>query len=223
MADVIINGRSFTREGFRQYLVAYQKSERGRLIAAEARRIQPNSVLDVGCWIAWSSDLIARICADARVLGIDLTSEYMLVYNTVIENRPPNLRFLVQGLLTMDHNGFAEAFDLVLFMEVIEHVPNSSAYLQALNRMLRPNGSMIISTPNALSFYDIARQLMPDLVNAMRRVVEVGYNVATHQGHLYNWDIYTLYRLLHLNGFRLVSAHFNTLQIPMSFARCLNR
>lgn len=220
--ELDIDGVGFTHEGVRRYLLGYQQSERGRIVARLARQIQPQRTLDVGCWIAWSSDLVARMSPEGRVLGMDLTPEYMHIYNAVAEDRPPNLQFLVQDLLTLDPTSFTEKFDLVLFTEVIEHVLNPVAFLQVLNQLLRPNGFMIISTPNALSLYDIARQLMPSLVSAIRRVVEAEYKAATHQGHLYNWDIYTFYRLLHYNGFRLVSAHFASLQIPIGYKRRLN-
>lgn len=41
-------------------------------------------------------------------------------------------------------------FDIINFMEVIEHIPESIGYstIKELSRVLRPNGVMLISTPN---------------------------------------------------------------------------
>ncbi|MFN5904178.1 MAG: methyltransferase domain-containing protein, partial [Novosphingobium sp.] len=39
-------------------------------------------------------------------------------------------------------------FDLVTSMEVIEHVADKAAYLQALRNALAPGGLMVLSTPN---------------------------------------------------------------------------
>ncbi len=47
--------------------------------------------------------------------------------------------------------GTAE-FDLILSMQVIEHVQNQRAFCREVNRLLRPGGLWLIATPNAGSF-----------------------------------------------------------------------
>jgi len=43
-------------------------------------------------------------------------------------------------------------FDVVLLTEIIEHVPDPSAFLDALMSLLKPGGKLIISTPNKSAY-----------------------------------------------------------------------
>jgi 2-polyprenyl-3-methyl-5-hydroxy-6-metoxy-1,4-benzoquinol methylase len=47
-----------------------------------------------------------------------------------------------------------EAFDVVIAGELIEHVQNVGRFLGASAGLLRPEGQLIITTPNALRFYN---------------------------------------------------------------------
>ncbi len=44
----------------------------------------------------------------------------------------------------------AESFDVVLSYETLEHVPWPTKYIAELARMLRPNGTLVLTTPNVL-------------------------------------------------------------------------
>src|SRR5690606_16552983 len=43
-------------------------------------------------------------------------------------------------------------FDCVILGEVIEHVPNTDFVLQEIRRVLKKNGTLLISTPNLVSW-----------------------------------------------------------------------
>lgn len=49
--------------------------------------------------------------------------------------------------LPLDDN----TIDLVLFQEVIEHLYNSDLIMAEIGRVLKPNGLLILSTPNLSS------------------------------------------------------------------------
>jgi 2-polyprenyl-3-methyl-5-hydroxy-6-metoxy-1,4-benzoquinol methylase len=42
----------------------------------------------------------------------------------------------------------SNAADVVVTLEVIEHIANAENYLQEISRILKPNGHLILSTPN---------------------------------------------------------------------------
>lgn len=61
-----------------------------------------------------------------------------------------------QGTL-LDNKFEGSFFDVVIFQDTIEHVPNPAELLNEINRILRPGGLIIISTPN---FNSIGRRVL---------------------------------------------------------------
>lgn len=107
-------------------------------------------ILDIGCGGGLLSEPMARLGAD--VVGADAAPRNIPVAQLHAE----------QSGLTIDYrNTTAEAlaeageqFDVVLNMEVVEHVADPLAYLTACQTLLKPGGLMICSTlsRNAKSF-----------------------------------------------------------------------
>jgi len=50
-------------------------------------------------------------------------------------------------------------FDLIVCSEVIEHIPHPEIMVGEFHRLLHLGGSLIITTPNWISFYGLARRL----------------------------------------------------------------
>ena len=101
-------------------------------------------LLDIGCGGGLLSEPMARM--GANVLGADAADKNLPVArahanqsNLVIDYRHTTVEDLVEK---------AESFDVILNMEVIEHVANPSSYLDACFELLEPNGLMICSTIN---------------------------------------------------------------------------
>ena len=101
-------------------------------------------LLDIGCGGGLLSEPMARL--GATVVGADAAPRNISVASVHAE----------QSRLAIDYrNTTAEAlaaagetFDVVLNMEVVEHVSDTSAYLAACRDLLKPGGLMICSTIN---------------------------------------------------------------------------
>ena len=101
-------------------------------------------ILDIGCGGGLLSEPMARLGAD--VVGADAAGG----------NIPVAQVHAVQSGLTIDYRhttaeAMAEAgeqFDVVLNMEVVEHVADPLAYLTACQTLLKPGGLMVCSTIN---------------------------------------------------------------------------
>ena len=107
-------------------------------------------------------------------------------------------------------------FDSVFSSEVIEHVPNVSSFLWEIKRVLRRNGTLYLTTPNGVSHRHIAKNLLW-FWNSERRIRAIEAWPAYmpgKEGHLYYWDVWTLYRLLHINGFRYVAHDYVEIHRP---------
>lgn len=63
-------------------------------------------------------------------------------------------------------------FDLILFSEVIEHIPNASLILNNIVRKLKVGGILILSTPQKYSFMELACKIafMPIVINLVRKI-----------------------------------------------------
>ncbi|MFY9260906.1 MAG: class I SAM-dependent methyltransferase [Gallionella sp.] len=57
------------------------------------------------------------------------------------------------------------SFDLVTCSEVLEHVENYRAVLREIRRVLKPNGLMIVTTPNVLNMKSRLRYLVTGFAN----------------------------------------------------------
>jgi 2-polyprenyl-6-hydroxyphenyl methylase / 3-demethylubiquinone-9 3-methyltransferase len=101
-------------------------------------------ILDIGCGGGLLSEPMARL--GATVVGADAAPR----------NIPVASLHAVQSGLTIDYRlttaedlaAAGEVFDVVLNMEVVEHVADPQAYLTACQQLLKPGGLMICSTLN---------------------------------------------------------------------------
>ncbi|MFN3145015.1 MAG: bifunctional 2-polyprenyl-6-hydroxyphenol methylase/3-demethylubiquinol 3-O-methyltransferase UbiG [Paracoccaceae bacterium] len=101
-------------------------------------------ILDIGCGGGLLSEPMARL--GAEVVGADAAERNIPVAQVHAE----------QSGLTIDYRhttaealaAAGEQFDVVLNMEVVEHVADPLAYLTACRELLKPGGLMICSTIN---------------------------------------------------------------------------
>ena len=107
--------------------------------------LQHAQVLDVGCGGGLLAETLAR--AGARVTGIDLAP-------SMVETA--RLHALESGL-SIDYrvedaerllNTQAGKYDVVTCMEMLEHVPDPSASVLVLGKLVRPGGDVFVSTIN---------------------------------------------------------------------------
>ena len=106
--------------------------------------------------------------ADGRPLVVGL--EYDAVYAARARRHYPDLAFL-RG--SADRLPFADqTFDVVLLLDVLEHLPRPEPALAEAWRVLRPSGTLIVSVPHAgllasldsLNVYSALRDRLPFLL-----------------------------------------------------------
>jgi 2-polyprenyl-6-hydroxyphenyl methylase/3-demethylubiquinone-9 3-methyltransferase len=100
------------------------------------------SAMDVGCGAGLLSESLARL--GAKVTGIDAAPEVIAVARDHAAAMGLEIDYRVADVIDVEGQ-----FDLVTCMEVIEHVAEPQAFLDALARRLAPGGLLILSTPNA--------------------------------------------------------------------------
>jgi SAM-dependent methyltransferase len=101
-------------------------------------------VLEVGCGEGYGTALLASEAAS--VVGID----YDALTIAHAAARYPQARFLRANLAALPLP--AASVDVVATLQVIEHVWNHSEFVSECLRVLRPGGTLFVTTPNRLTF-----------------------------------------------------------------------
>lgn len=112
-----------------------------------ATELRPETLLDIGCGRGFLLDRFA----DAGLTGLTGVD----VYEDVASERWDYARGDVTQQLPFDDG----AFECVVAGEIIEHVPDPDHFLREIRRVLVPGGTLIISTPNMVSWAN--RLLVP--------------------------------------------------------------
>lgn len=109
--------------------------------------LQGKKVVDIGCGGGILTESIARRGADAT--GIDLGEENLKAATVHAEQQGLSDTLRYQHIAAEDfakqHEG---EFDVVTCMEMLEHVPDPAAIVQACFDLLKPGGVCVLSTIN---------------------------------------------------------------------------
>jgi 2-polyprenyl-3-methyl-5-hydroxy-6-metoxy-1,4-benzoquinol methylase len=109
-----------------------------------ARRVMqagPESpILDVGFGSGWVAALLAK---DHEIEGCE--KNYMLVEKA--RHIHPGIRFFCHDF---EESTYHEKYSTVIMTEVIEHIRDYNSFLKNISQSLRPNGRIILTTPNVL-------------------------------------------------------------------------
>ncbi|MGH2829585.1 MAG: class I SAM-dependent methyltransferase [Actinomycetota bacterium] len=120
---------------FQRHVVAYEFA---------AARIAGKRVLDAGCGEGYGANILTASAGE--VVGVDVEASIV----ARARERYPSARFEPADL---DALPFPDAsFDAVVTLQVIEHMRHPSDFLAQLHRVLKPGGTLIVSTPNRLTF-----------------------------------------------------------------------
>lgn len=101
-------------------------------------------VLDIGCGGGILSESVARL--GARVLGIDVAEKNIHVSRIHAEWSGLDIDYRLTSV--EDLSASRAQFDLVLNMEVVEHVERLPEFLGHCARLVRPGGVMVVATIN---------------------------------------------------------------------------
>ena len=101
--------------------------------------IEGDKVLDVGC----GSGKFIELLPQKMLYGVDVSDKYL----DIAKER--GYEEVYQTDLSVDQLPFPnELFDSAICMEVLEHLFDPIHALAEMNRVLKPNGTLIISVPN---------------------------------------------------------------------------
>jgi 2-polyprenyl-6-hydroxyphenyl methylase/3-demethylubiquinone-9 3-methyltransferase len=100
------------------------------------------TALDVGCGAGLLSEPLARL--GAEVTGLDAAPENIAAARHHAAGQDLAIDYRAGGIESLRD----ARFDLVVSMEVVEHVADPAAFIAGLAGALAPGGLLILSTPN---------------------------------------------------------------------------
>jgi SAM-dependent methyltransferase len=115
-----------------------------------SRFVRGKAVLDIACGEGYGTAALLKAGA-TKVTGVDISQEACDYANKKygIETKLGSAEAIPLGNASVD---------MVVSFETIEHVTNPAVFLDECLRILRPNGQLVISTPNRDAYHKIAPQ-----------------------------------------------------------------
>ena len=101
------------------------------------------SILDIGCGGGLISEPMARL--GAKVTGIDASEKNINIAKLHSKKNGLKINYLNVSPENLEH---IEKFDIILNLEIVEHVDNVSLYIKSCYKLLKKNGLMFTATLN---------------------------------------------------------------------------
>ena len=147
-------------------------------------------MLNVGCGSCNFYDSLAKVRKNVEFFGLDNSSKQVEV------SKKKGYKVLKHDLskkFPYEDN----SFDFVIATEIIEHLFDTDSFLQEINRILKKDGTIILTTPNIASFGARFRLFFlgqrPSTIEA--------YSRTGTSGHIRAFDFDDLVNLFKFNNF----------------------
>ena len=101
------------------------------------------NVLDIGCGGGLMSEPISRL--GAKVTGIDASEKNINIAKLHSKKSGLNINYINAPPENLEAD---EKFDIILNLEIVEHVDNVNLYINSCNKLLKKNGLMFTATIN---------------------------------------------------------------------------
>ena len=152
------------------------------MVASEAD--ETSVILDIGCREGLITNAIYN-ATKAEVHGIDFVEQF--VSEATLDF--PHVYFQVMNAESLRIED--KSIDIVAAGEIIEHLIEPHSFLKEVWRVLKPNGTFVLSTPNHAS---------------LRRRVKLmfGMNTDYDSVHFHTYNYTQLHEILEKNGFEIM-------------------
>ena len=101
------------------------------------------NILDIGCGGGLLSEPMARL--GAKVVGIDASEKNIKVAKHHLKKSKLNIKYFNTSPENFNMNG---KFDIILNMEIVEHVEDINIFIKQSSKFLKKKGIMFIATLN---------------------------------------------------------------------------
>jgi SAM-dependent methyltransferase len=126
-----------------------------RKIIPEIQNANPN-ILDAGTGFGQYAYFIAKNFPSSKILAVDIKEDYLKDASEFFQkSNLKNVEFKIEDLTKMN---FENEFDLILCVDVMEHIEDDLSVLKNFYSALRQNGYLVINTPSSFGGSDAHNQ-----------------------------------------------------------------
>ncbi len=122
--------------------------------------LQKKKILDLGCGGGLLSESLAK--DGANIMAIDNSEELIKIAKERAYEKKYNINYEKSTIEKLANKN--EKFDIIISLEVIEHVKDYKIFLQNIFKCLKPEGLIIISTINRSFFSYISTILIAEKI-----------------------------------------------------------
>ncbi len=117
--------------------------------------VKGKKVLDIASGEGYGSNLLANYAQ--QVIGVDISQEAIL--HSSLLYKKENLTFKHGSILDIPFPDYS--FDVVVSFETLEHILDHETTMSEFRRVLKPDGLLIISTPEKATYSDLSNYINP--------------------------------------------------------------
>lgn len=118
---------------------------------------RPLRVLDAGTGFGQYAYFVARTFPNAEIRAVDVKQQYLDRARRFVDQTPyaDRVTWAIDDLTELESEG---PFDLILAVDVMEHIPEDETVFEHFERVLRPGGHVIINTPSDQGGSDVQEE-----------------------------------------------------------------
>ncbi len=162
-----------------------------KLKATSQRKLR---VLDLGCGNGSLSHVIAE--HGCEVVGVDTSAPGIAISRQSF----PECQFIQADIYDLPDMNLLHSFDVVLAIEVIEHLIYPKELAKAAKKCLKPGGRLILSTPY--------HGYLKNLALAITGKMDNHFTVLWDNGHVKFFSVATITKLLETEGYTDIEFRF---------------
>lgn len=207
----------------RDYLMGYKDILYSLILGNIDSRANIN-ILDIGCKDGID---LRNVLTHKKIKGYGLDINRQLLHRSAEQSKEYRSLFFIQG--RGEELPFKDkSMDIIMSSEVIEHIEEVPKFLCEINRILRPNSYLFITTPSRYSYTTIIGRFIPGkFKKSLRKLIYYGQNEKDGiknilpggtivKEHVREYMPGELKKLINSNGFEVVIIRQGFLNIPLS-------
>jgi len=211
MKKYIWNDKEYNFEKIKKIIKPkiYQKALCGNRMGCAYNLIKwdkVNSILDIGCETGKFLNYVRHFHENIELFGVDCNGNSIEIAKDVFDSQ--NISFSqIECDNRLPYND--NSFELITFFEVLEHVRCIEGFLTEVIRVLKDNGKICLSVPNALWWRNSLKHMLINKKRYANKMEKWPSFAPDQRDHVNSYDFIILYRILNLNGFKLIDYRYS--------------